>query len=172
MAICKNPQSRDEALNAMHRTISKMAHKFARNHKSRDYDDLYQNGVEGMLIAYDRFDPSRGVSFSTYAYHHIWAEIITSSKKNYNNYNNTSAKSVDDVQKNNSYSMPLDEMVDYKKRMEKLDKMSQLIVKYRAEGYTFDALANALTSIGYPITLHQCRNKYLAAIDGLEMHNT
>lgn len=33
-----------------------------------DYDDLAQEGMIGLIKAADRFDPSRGVQFITYAY--------------------------------------------------------------------------------------------------------
>lgn len=38
-------------------------------------DDLYQLGAIGLLKAVDRFDPSYGVMFSTYAVPHILGEI-------------------------------------------------------------------------------------------------
>jgi len=37
-----------------------------------EMDDLIQSGMEGVLIAYNKFDPEAGVKFSTYAY--AWIE--------------------------------------------------------------------------------------------------
>ncbi len=37
----------------------------------RDWDDLAQEGMLGLLRAARRFDPGRGLQFSTFAYHHI-----------------------------------------------------------------------------------------------------
>lgn len=42
----------------------------------RHRDDLCQAGVEGVIKALRRFDPSRGVRFATYAYHDIRSEMF------------------------------------------------------------------------------------------------
>lgn len=36
-----------------------------------DYEDLYQQGVIGLILAIDRFDESRGCAFATFATHYI-----------------------------------------------------------------------------------------------------
>lgn len=38
-------------------------------------DDMVQSGYEGLLKAFDRFYPDRGVAFSTYAGHCVLGEI-------------------------------------------------------------------------------------------------
>lgn len=43
--------------------------------KGIEYDDLYSAGCMGIIKAYDRFDSSRGVKFSTYAVPVILGEI-------------------------------------------------------------------------------------------------
>lgn len=43
--------------------------------RGREYDDLYQYGCMGLIKAIDRFDPSFGVAFSTYAVPVILGEI-------------------------------------------------------------------------------------------------
>lgn len=43
--------------------------------KGIEYDDLYSAGCMGIIKAYDRFDSSRGVKFSTYAVPIILGEI-------------------------------------------------------------------------------------------------
>jgi RNA polymerase sigma factor (sigma-70 family) len=40
-------------------------------------DDLAQEGFCGLLKAYDRYDPDRGVSFMTYAYPWVYAAVQT-----------------------------------------------------------------------------------------------
>src|SRR3990167_5119012 len=40
-----------------------------------EMDDLIQSGFEGALIAFYKFDPTRGVKFSTYAYPWIEKKI-------------------------------------------------------------------------------------------------
>jgi len=40
-----------------------------------DREDLFQVGSVGLIKALDRFDPSRGFNFSTYAFHTILGEV-------------------------------------------------------------------------------------------------
>lgn len=42
----------------------------------RDYDDLVSNGVLGLIDAIQRFDPERGIKFSTYAPQRIRGAIL------------------------------------------------------------------------------------------------
>lgn len=42
----------------------------------RDYDDLVSNGVLGLIDAIQRFDPARGIKFSTYAPQRIRGAIL------------------------------------------------------------------------------------------------
>lgn len=41
-----------------------------------DYDDLLSEAVIGLIAAIERFDPSRGIKFETYAYHRIRGAVI------------------------------------------------------------------------------------------------
>ena len=43
--------------------------------RGREYDDLFQYGCLGLLKAIDRFDPSFGTAFSTYAVPVILGEV-------------------------------------------------------------------------------------------------
>lgn len=40
-----------------------------------DKEDLYQVGMIGLMNAYQHFDASRGIKFSTYAYQYIFGEV-------------------------------------------------------------------------------------------------
>ncbi len=40
-----------------------------------DKDDLYQVGMMGLISAYQHFDKTKGVKFSTYAYQYIFGEV-------------------------------------------------------------------------------------------------
>lgn len=44
------------------------------------FDDLYAAGVTGLLEAADRFDPTRGVAFTTFAYYRIRGAILDSQR--------------------------------------------------------------------------------------------
>lgn len=58
------------------RSIARRIHEQLPAHVSRD--DLYSAGVIGLLEAVDRFDPSKGVLFRTYAQHRIRGAILDS----------------------------------------------------------------------------------------------
>jgi RNA polymerase sigma factor for flagellar operon FliA len=44
------------------------------------FDDLYSAGVTGLVEAAERFDPTRGVAFTTFAYYRIRGAIIDSQR--------------------------------------------------------------------------------------------
>lgn len=54
-----------------------LVHSIANRFRGRgvEYDDLYQSGCVGLIKAVDKFDVSRGFSFSTYAVPVIMGEI-------------------------------------------------------------------------------------------------
>jgi RNA polymerase sigma-B factor len=56
--------------NLIHSVIKKMT-KFG-----WEYDDLYQCGAIGLVFAIDRFDPSNGAAFSSYAVPYIRGEML------------------------------------------------------------------------------------------------
>ena len=41
-----------------------------------EFDDLYQVSIIGMIKAYQNFDCSKGVKFTTYAYKYILSEVL------------------------------------------------------------------------------------------------
>jgi len=60
-----------------HMYIAKyMARKYCRSNAS--YDDLFQEGCIGLLKAYNKFDPSLGFKFSTYATWWVKQAILSS----------------------------------------------------------------------------------------------
>ena len=50
---------------------------------SGDMDDLFQNGCIGMIEAYNKFDPMRGVKFTTFAYPYILGRISEFARENH-----------------------------------------------------------------------------------------
>ena len=50
---------------------------------SGDMDDLFQNGCIGMIEAYNKFDPTRGVKFTTFAYPYILGRISECARENH-----------------------------------------------------------------------------------------
>jgi RNA polymerase sigma factor (sigma-70 family) len=56
------------------RLVVSMARSYLRKHNV-EYEVLYQQGAEGLMIAIDKFDPEMGFAFSTYATPWIRAKI-------------------------------------------------------------------------------------------------
>ena len=56
---------RDQAIEDHLPLVRRLAHRFAQ--RGEEMDDLVQVGAIGLINAVDRFEPSRGVSFASYA---------------------------------------------------------------------------------------------------------
>lgn len=65
--------TRDEFIESNLPLVHKLANRF--RGKGIDYDDLYAAGCVGLIKACDRFEPQRGLCFSTYAVPVILGEI-------------------------------------------------------------------------------------------------
>lgn len=165
MAICKDkPATTTEAFKAMERTIAKISHFYARNHY-QDFDDLFSNGCIGLMKAWDQFDPEAGCAFSSYAYNKILAEVRSTAKGNWEIYNHTSGMEITDAMGDASYDIDNDSAIDLSRKIEAQDEVTQQIIAARLEGYNFREIAEGLTKLGHPHTLHQARNKYMAAME-------
>ena len=164
MAIMTHKPTRvDDAVKTLTPLVAKIARKFARNH-IQDIEDLMQHGFLGVAEAYDRYDPNKGSAFSSYAYQYIWVHIKEATVKNWKTYNNTASKPVDDYAHIEAATNDNDAVIDFKIKLDRMNNLERSIVKARAEGYTFNDIANALGSLGTDMTLHQVRNTYMAAI--------
>lgn len=69
----QNPTTRDQLVAAHENLVRFLASKFA--NRGEPLDDLIQVGMIGLINAVDRFDPERGIKFSTYATPTIVGEI-------------------------------------------------------------------------------------------------
>lgn len=69
----RNKKIRDQLVMMHHNLVRFLAGKFA--NRGEPLEDLVQVGVIGLINAIDRFDPSRGTKFSTYATPTIVGEI-------------------------------------------------------------------------------------------------
>ena len=72
-AKTREPALRDELVSAHLGLAEYLARRFA--NRGEPLDDLVQVASLGLLKALDRFDPERGVEFSTYATHTIVGEL-------------------------------------------------------------------------------------------------
>ena len=166
MAIMQHKPNRvEDAVSALQPMIYKMAHKFARNHKSNDFDDLVQEAYVGLLKAYEKYDANAGCAFSSYAYQWIWAHLNGNRKYAYKYMNNIGFKPIEDETSASSYSLPLDEIIDAQSKIDAMDPLAKSIHKCRLAGFTYAAIAEQLTNLGKPMTLHQCRNHHLKNLE-------
>src|SRR5713226_7318157 len=69
----RDPALRDELVTAHLGLAEYLARRFA--NRGEPLDDLVQVASLGLLKAVDRFDPGRGVEFSTYATHTVVGEL-------------------------------------------------------------------------------------------------
>jgi RNA polymerase sigma-B factor len=69
----RDPQAREELIVQWMPLVRSIAHRYAGPRER--FDDLFQVGMIGLIKAVDRFDPSRGFEFSTYATPTILGEI-------------------------------------------------------------------------------------------------
>lgn len=165
MAILQNkPATADEAARLLTPMIAKMAHKYARNHRGRDFDDLMQDGYEGLMKAYHCYDDTRGMAFSSHVYKWAWAHIKDRAMAKWKDYNHTSGVPVEEHNLG-EYEMPLDVKIDFDRVLERSDPTTRAIIAARRQGFNFREISEALGALGKPMTLHQVRRKYLEAIE-------
>lgn len=62
-----------EHLNLVHSIANKRYKQFKHKYS---YEDLFQEGCLGLMKAVNRFDTSRGIKFSTYAYPYVDGQIL------------------------------------------------------------------------------------------------
>jgi len=56
--------------------VEKLANKLYIKNDQYSFDDLYQEGVFGLIRGVNKFDPSVGCRFSTYSYYWIYSYIM------------------------------------------------------------------------------------------------
>jgi RNA polymerase sigma factor (sigma-70 family) len=67
---------RDQMIEANIRLVSLLARQY--RHPALSYLDMVQEGTIGLIRAIEKFEPDRGVKFSTYAVWWIWQQITRS----------------------------------------------------------------------------------------------
>src|SRR5881392_2284032 len=72
-AQSRDPQLRDQLIEAHLGLAEYLARRFS--NRGEPLDDLVQVASVGLLKAVDRFEPDRGVEFSTYATHTVVGEL-------------------------------------------------------------------------------------------------
>lgn len=64
----------------VHHVVTKIVEK---NQKFQIADDLFEEGVIGLMEAIEKFDPSRGLKFSTYATPRIFGSMVDAMRRTY-----------------------------------------------------------------------------------------
>jgi RNA polymerase primary sigma factor len=70
-----NKKSLDKLVLANLGLVHKITHHFPIKNSNCGYDDLFQEGVAGLMHAIDKFEPARGYRLSTYSYRWIQAYV-------------------------------------------------------------------------------------------------
>jgi RNA polymerase sigma factor for flagellar operon FliA len=77
-----NSQSRNELIERSLPLVKSIAARLRQAHGlSASFEDLYAVGVDGLLQAAERFDPARGVAFTTFAYYRVRGAILDSLRR-------------------------------------------------------------------------------------------
>jgi RNA polymerase sigma factor for flagellar operon FliA len=78
----QNSTHRNEVIERSLPLVKSIAARLRQAHGgTASFDDLYALGVDGLLQAADRFDPARGVAFTTFAYYRIRGAILDSLRR-------------------------------------------------------------------------------------------
>ena len=72
----KQPKTLDEAIKGLTPVVKKFARQYTRNHYHL-YEDLMQDGFMGICEAWEKFDHTKGASFTTYAWFYIRKKMQT-----------------------------------------------------------------------------------------------
>lgn len=75
-ALAEYRAVRDQMIEANVRLVSLLARQY--RHPTLSYLDMVQEGTIGLIRAIEKFEPDRGVKFSTYAVWWIWQQITRS----------------------------------------------------------------------------------------------
>ena len=137
----KQPTTLDEAVKVMTPVVKKFARKYTRNHY-HIYEDLMQDGYMGICEAWEKFDHSKGASFTTYAWFYI-RKKIQNTVDPFWKWDNTTVP--EEWAPDSGYEHSMDAFHALQE-YSKLNDYEQSLVRMRTEGYTFDEIAKEINS--------------------------
>ena len=161
-----NPTSLDEAIQISMKIVYKQASKWTRNHY-QDKEDLVQEGVMGVIEAWNRFHGSehekQNYRFTSYAWLWIRAYMKGYAEKNWKRMNSENPNDINDLELGNA-SYDIDEnMIDLSLRIEKMAPADQKLFVMRKQGYTFSEIAEEVGAK----SLHKVRGRFLELCEQL-----
>jgi RNA polymerase sigma factor (sigma-70 family) len=119
--------------------VFKLAGRFSR--RPQQYQEMVSDGCLGLLRAVDKYDPSRGVKFSTYAYSVIKFTMIASIRKTVRDGQIISLDSLPDHR---------DDLHDFEQReyldhlLSRLNRKEKAVIQARADGKSLAWVARNL----------------------------
>ena len=134
----------DEIIKQYHNLVTKIVWKYA-DWAIIPFDDLVQEGIIGLIVAYRRFDPDKGVKFITYATWWVRQKIQYALRKD----RGSKDMELDDTVKidNYCYVTPYEEvntkitMEKIQKQINRLNEKEKTVLKYRYPNDGTDSLA-------------------------------
>jgi len=161
-----NPTSLEEAISVSMKIVYKQASKWTRNHY-QDKDDIVQEGVMGVIEAWNRFHGSsheeQNYRFTSYAWLWIRAYMKAYAEKNWKRMNSEDARDIGDLEIGNA-SYDIDErMIDISRRVDRMEEKDQNLFLMRRQGYTFAEIAESTGAQN----LHKVRGRFLELCEEL-----
>ena len=159
----KQPKTLDEAIKSLTPVVKKFARQYTRNHYHL-YEDLMQDGFMGICEAWEKFDHTKGASFTTYAWFYIRKKMQTTVDPFWKWDNKTVPE---EWAPDNGYEHDFDGFAAIQ-AFQKLNDYEQELIRLRTEGYTFSEIAKEINrSTKSRKSLNKIRSEILEIQDRL-----
>ena len=162
----KNPTSLDEAIEQCMKIVYKLAVKWTRNHY-QDKDDIIQEGIMGVIEAWNRFDGTQyqedNYRFSSYAWMWIRVYMKAYAEKNWKRMNAENPNDINDLEIGNATYDIDEKMIDLSLAVSKMNEADQQIFVMRKQGFTFAEIAEETGAK----SLHKVRGRFLELCEQL-----
>lgn len=77
--------------------VEKTVARFCKRYKTTDYDEALSAAGELFVVAYDTYDPDRGMKFTTWLYYKIWKGLLEEQRTRIGRENRRNVKHDGDV---------------------------------------------------------------------------
>ena len=141
MKTYQPPRNIEEALVECQPSINKLVRKFTKNHYYLR-DDLYQEAMEAVCKAWEKYDRTKANKFSTFAHFWIFAHVKDFALKEWDRMNDTYEYNLN-IHDNDTYTID-DDFIDVERTIGKFDTAHQVVFERRMAGHTFQEIAQDL----------------------------